>query len=200
MKTVVCFLILFTCNCKSFCQCIESGYYKIDSSDYKLRTKFNLVTSYFVREEFNKQKKGEENFIKFFAVQFYLDSNLNICNHFFRGTITQEIKSGLKSAMTKAIDSLKSRGTNLDNLRAKILYVPIIYLNKVNANKPALAVLSESDVFSIFNEPDACPPGSGSFFYMSSNLIILNPITYNNPPWRSNWGNKIKFVKKDNDD
>jgi hypothetical protein len=199
MKIILFLLILFAGYNNLFCQLPASKNEKTDSADYKARLKFNFVASYFVAKELDKKKIEKENFIKYYAIQFFLDSNLNSSDFFVRGEIAPELMVGLKNAIIETTDSLKRRSTDMSKLKAKIVYIPLIYVNRPDESKPAVAVLSESDVFSIFSMPNACPPHTAGYFYMPENFIILNPLTYNNPPLMNNWG-KVKFIKKTGDD
>jgi hypothetical protein len=200
MKILLFFFLLIFFN-KSYSQSNAFGAYKIDSN-YKIRTKLNLVVEHFIRPELDKIEKEKENIIKLYAIHFSLDSNLKIETIFIKGALNENIKSSLKIAVLQSLDSLKKRKTNFNSLKGTSIYIPIFYINKVNPDKPAVAVLSEASINDIFNEPNACPPNSYSFFYMPTNLIILNPITFHNPPLEGNsqnWG-KVKFIKKTSDD
>lgn len=194
--TVLVLSIIFNCYIVHG-QCLDIEKHKIDSVDYKNRLKLGFVLHHFIAKKLDSLDKGKENFIKFYAINFYLDSNLNVCNFFASGSINEKMKASLKEALGNSIDSFKnSPKFNLNKLVERVYYLPIIYFNEVNNDKPTVAVLAEKDIGEILNFSSHGPTP----FYMLPELIILNPVYYYNSPTRhkgSNWNNKIKFVNKD---
>ena len=97
MKVLLLFVSLVISN-QSFSQSNTFGAYKIDSN-YKIRTKFNFVVEHFIRPELDKIEKEKDNFIKLYAIQFSLDSNLKIENFFIKGVLNENVKSSMEIAV-----------------------------------------------------------------------------------------------------